>query len=180
MIRAKVVSLTFSESLGDRSKLDLETYLEDHVALDPFYEAILWEGQDLIIMTKEEHEAEVSKGASLHKKLSEKEGEICKLIVVNNTEQARFRERIKKLVEENTSLKDDIKDLEEKMAQEAAEVDIHPDGTIVFRNKRVSELEKEVEKLRAENNDLKGRLLARYKVKFDAIGATIYPASKED
>jgi uncharacterized protein (DUF3084 family) len=183
MIKAKVVSLVLSESVGGISKLDLETYLEDQVSQNSFYEAIPWKGLNIIIMTEEDYEDEMSKKESLRKRLNEKEGEICKLIVNNDVEQGRLREEIQKLREENKGIKKasdtlrnsllderektrkleeeneaiqkDIKDLEEKLAQEAAEIDIHPDGTIVFRNKRVSELEKEVEKLKEENKALK-------------------------
>lgn len=190
MIKAKVVSFTLSESVDSISKLDLETYLEDQidlVALSSFYVGmdLDFDGLDVVIMTKEEYEDAMSKNASLRKSLNEKEGEICKLIVNNDVEQSRLREKIKKLEEENKaldsvsdilrkSLLDErkktkelreeneaiqkaIKDLEEKIEQNAAEVDIHPNGAIVFKHKIVSELEKEVEKLKEENKALKNK-----------------------
>lgn len=178
MIKAKVVSFTLSRTNGSMSKLELETYLEDGVDLNSFCVSVDFNGLDAVIMTEEEYK-------DLRKRLNEKEGEICKLIVNNDVEQSRLREEIKKLKEENKgmeevsdilrkSLLDErektkelreeneaiqkaIKNLEERIEQDAAEIDIHPDGTIVFRNKRVSELEKEVKKLKEENEALKNK-----------------------
>lgn len=173
MIKAKVISITYSDEIGGIPKLDLETYLEDPVVPELFCGADFWDGRDIVIMTKEDYE-------SLRKKLNEKEGEICKMIVNNDIEQLRLKEKIRKLKEEIEAIQKDIKDLEEKMAQEADEVDIRPGGTIIFRKKRVSELEKKVKELEEKNKYLKKRLMTRYTVKFDADGAIIYPELKED
>ena len=176
MIKAKVVSLTIEEAIGGVTKLDLETYLEDPVVPELFCGADFWDGLDIIIMTKGDYEDEMSKKESLRKRLNEKEGEICKLIVNNDVEQGRLREEIKKLREENKGiekasdtlrnsllderekteqLEETIKRLKERLAQEAAEVYLCPDGTIVFKKKKVSELEKKVKKLEEENKALK-------------------------
>lgn len=64
-----------------------------------------------------------------------------------------YKETIQKLREENEVIQKDIKELEEKLAQDAAELDIHPDGTMVFKSKRLSELEKEVKKLKIVKMD---------------------------
>lgn len=151
MIKAKVVSITYSESVGGIPKLDLETYLEDPVVPELFCGADFWDGLGIVIMTKEDYEDMDSARTVIYKSLldekekteklrgendklkrenNEKEGEICKLIVAN-------------------------KDLEEKLAQEAAEVYLCPDGTLVFKKKKVSELEKKVKKLEDENKYLK-------------------------
>lgn len=164
MIKTKVVSLTIEEAIGGVTKLDLETYMNDKdwVDLNSFYETKPWNGKVVVIMTEEEYEAEASKNESLRNIVKEQ------------------YETIQKLEGENEAIQKDIKDLEEKLAQEAAEIDIHPDGTIVFRTKRVSELEKKVKELEEENKYLKKRLLTRYTVNVDADGAIIYPELKED
>jgi chromosome segregation ATPase len=167
MIKAKIVSTKMSAKPDAPIEMGMEMWVLDNGSLSC--------PDEVVIMTKEEYE-------SLRKRLNDKEGEICKLIVNNDVEQARLREKIKKLEEENKTLdsgsvclrnsllderektrklkeeneaiQKDIKDLEEKLAQEAAEIDIHHDGTIVFRNKRVSELEKEVKELEKKIEDL--------------------------
>ena len=191
MIKAKVVSVTYSESVGGIPKLDLETHLEDPVVPELFCGADFWDGLDVIIMTKEEYEAmdsssnvlrqslleEREKTKQLEDKIKELEKEIEKSrregreLLAKNIEiqyertitkmtnsrlseiVKEYKETIQKLREENTSIKDEIKDLKEKLAQDAAELDIHPDGTMVFKSKRVSELEKEVKKLKIVKMD---------------------------
>jgi len=290
MIKAKVVSIKFSESVGGIPRLDLETYLEDPVVQELFCGADFSEGLDVVIMTKKEYcdsvddfvrkrdslIALIDENEKLKRENNEKEDKIFKLMLNNDAEQARlkeeignlleenksmdsssnvlrqslleergrtkqleeeieklngenqkerikeleeevekarsesrelmaknieiqydrtitkmtnsrlsenvkeYKETIQKLREENEAIQKDIKDLEEKMAQKAAEVDLCPDGTIVFRTKKVSELEKKVKELEEKNKYLKKRLLARYTVKFDADGAIIYPELKED
>ena len=137
MIKAKVVSVTYSESVGGIPKLDLETHLEDPVVPELFCGADFWDGLDVVVITKEEYEAMDSSSNVLRQSLLEER---------EKTKQ--LKERIKELQEENTSIKDEIKNLKEKMDQTTYEVDIHPDGTMVFKNKRVSELIKEVENLK--------------------------------
>lgn len=181
MIKAKVVSVTYSESVGGIPKLDLETHLEDPVVPELFCGADFWDGLDVVVMTKEEYEAMDSSSNVLRQSLLEErektkqlKEEVEKLKDKNTDIQyertitkmtnsrlseivKEYKETIQKLREENTSIKDEIKDLKEKLAQDAAELDIHPDGTMVFKSKRVSELEKEVEKLKEENEALKNK-----------------------
>ena len=262
MIKAKVVSITYSESVGGIPKLDLETYLEDPVVQELFCGADFWDGLDVVIMTKKEYcdsvddfvckrDSLIDENEKLKREINEKQEKIFKLMLNNDAEQARLREAIgnlleenksmdsssnvlrqslleerektkqleekikkleeenkvkkelekeiekarsesrkllaknieiqyertitkmtnsrlseivkehketiQKLREENTSIKDEIKDLKEKLSQYAAEVDLHPDGTMVFKSKRVSELEKKVKKLEEENEALKNK-----------------------
>lgn len=87
---------------------------------------------EVVIMTEEEYKALDSVSDVLRKLLLDE------------------REKTRKLKEKN-------RDLEEQLAQETDQLDIHPDGTFVFKKKRVLELEKEVEKLKEENKDLKNK-----------------------
>lgn len=184
MIKAKVVSFTLSRPVSSIPKLDIETYLEDLDDLNSFAGADFdGNGLDMVIMTEEEYKALDSVSDVLRKSLLDEREKTRKLQEENEKlceENDEVIETIQKLQEENAEIQKDIEDLEEKMAQDAAEVDIHPDGAIVFKKKRVSELEKEVEKLKEENKYLKRRLLTRYTVKLDADGAIIYPELKED
>ena len=172
MIKAKVVSVTYSESVGGIPKLDLETHLEDPVVPELFCGADFWDGLDVIIMTKEEYEAMDSSSNVLRQSLLEErektkrlEEEVEKLNGENRELMLRIptfnqKEKIKELEKEieksrseGRELKDENNDLKEKLAQDAAELDIHPDGTMVFKSKRVSELEKEVKKLKIVKMD---------------------------
>lgn len=146
MIKAKVVSMTINETVGGVTKLDLETYLEDQVDINSFYGAMAWAGQDVVIMTKEEYESLEEENKAL-----DSGSDTLRKSLLDE------RKKTKELQEENQSIKDDIKKLEEKMTQDVGEIDLHPDGTIVLRKKRISELEKEVKKLKEENEDLKNK-----------------------
>lgn len=187
MIKARVVSLTINEAIGGVTKLDFETYIDDKdsVCLSSFLGAMPWEGLDVVMMTKEEYFDSVDDFVRKRDLLideNEKLREENKKLKYENTELAakntdirydrtiinqdntRLRrivkeqsETIQKLEEENILIKKDIKDLKEKMAQELDQLSIQPDGTFVFKHKRVSELEKEVEKLKEENKALKNK-----------------------
>jgi len=221
MIKGKAVLVAINEVIGSVTKLDLETYIDEKasVCLSSFLGDMPWEGLDVVIMTKKEYcdsvddfvrkrDSLINENEKLKRENNEKEDKIFKLMLNNDAEQARLKEEIgnlleenksmdsasnvlrqslleereetRKLKEENEAIQKDIKDLEEKMAQEAAEVDLCPDGTIVFRTKKVSELEKRVKELEEKNKYLKKRLMTRYTVKFDTDGAIIYPELKED
>jgi len=144
MIKARVLSVTMSTKPDAPIEMGMEMYVPDDTGF-------LSCPATVFIMKEEEYKALDSVSDILRKNLlderektrelkdeneklkrenNEKEGEICKLIVAN-------------------------KDLEEKLAQEAAEVYLCPDGTLVFRTKKVSELEKKVKKLEEENKALK-------------------------
>lgn len=176
MIKAKVVTFKLSRTNGSLLKLELETYLEDQVDINSFCMGIDSDGtMDAVIMNEEEYKALDSVSDVLRKSLlneNEKLREGVEGLKVKNAnirfdrgiinlDNSRLRkivkeqsETIQKLEEENQSIKDDIRDLEEKMAQDADEVDIHPGGTIIFRKKIVSELEKKVEKLEKSKSDM--------------------------
>lgn len=161
MIKARVLSTNLSAKPDAPIEVNMEMWVFDNGSISC--------PDEVVIMTEEEYKALDSVSDILRKSLLDE------------------REKTKKLREENEAIQKDIKDLEEKMAQEADEVDLCPDGTIVFRKKRVSELEKKVselekkvKELEEKNKYLKKRLMTRYTVKFDADGAIIYPELKED
>lgn len=168
MIKARVLSTNLSAKPDAPIEVNMEMWVFDNGSISC--------PDEVVIMTEEEYESleEVNKALGS---------------VSDGLRQSLLdeMEKTKKLREENEAIQKDIKDLEEKMAQEADEVDLCPDGTIVFRKKRVSELEKKVselekkvKELEEKNKYLKKRLMTRYTVKFDADGAIIYPELKED
>lgn len=167
MIKARVLSTNLSAKPDAPIEVNMEMWVFDNGSISC--------PDEVVIMTEEEYKALNSVSDVLRKSLLDErektkqlEEEVEKLKGANfklKVKNADIRfdreilkeqsETIQKLQEENEAIQKDIKDLEEKMAQDATEVDIHPDGTIVFKKKRVSELEKEVEKLKEENKALK-------------------------
>lgn len=127
MIKARVLSTNLSAKPDAPIEVNMEMWVFDNGSISC--------PDEVVIMTEEEYKALDSVSDILRKSLLDE------------------REKTRKLKEENEAIQKDIKDLEEKMAQEADEVDLCPDGTIVFRKKRVSELEKEVKKLKIVKMD---------------------------
>lgn len=150
MIEAKVVSVTYSESVGGIPKLDLETHLEDPVVPELFCGADFWDGLDVVIMTKKEYCGSVAdfvcKRASLideNEKLKRENNErgekIFKLMLNNDAEQDRLREEIQKLREENKSMDSSSNVLRQSLLEE---------------REKTRQLKEEVEKLKDKNTDI--------------------------